>query len=300
MGELVQDGPRVDDGASLIRRDQVLFALDVGLELDHQERERAAPCVVGFLRQLLLFRLQRPSESRDVGPVELDRLPQLLLSRGFTTIIDGYDWDVCQIQYNLLDQECQAGTTGLRQAASRRIGVVVMEPLRGGGLAQVPDPVEEIWKRYPVARTPAEWALRWVWDHAELMAALSGMNSASQVRENLAIAAAARAGTMGAGELAPVDEVRGYYRAKMKVACTTCGCCIPCPNGVAIPDIFSFYNTSAMFDAKDRSGAWYRAQIVPNDDGASACLECGDCEPKCPQAIPIPEKLKEAHAHLAD
>jgi uncharacterized protein len=217
----------------------------------------------------------------------------------FKTIIDSYDWAFCQIQYNFLDEEFQAGTEGLRHAAARRVGVVVMEPLRGGALAaNAPEPVKAIWARYPVVRPPAEWALRWVWSHPEVVTVLSGMNAASQLEENLAAADAVRAGTMDAEELALVDEVREYYRSRTKIACTTCGYCLPCPSGVAIPDVFSAYNTSAMFGSKEPAASVYRFWVLRNAHGADVCIECGECLPKCPQEIPIIEKLKEAHAHL--
>ncbi len=217
----------------------------------------------------------------------------------FKTIADGYGWQFCMMQYNLLDEAFQAGTEGLRYATARGIGVAVMEPLRGGGLAaRVPDAVRAIWARYAVRRSPAQWALRWVWDHPEVVTALSGMNSESQLGENLAAADKAAANTMQPDELALVDEVRTYYNARIRVACTTCGYCQPCPNGVAISDVFSSYNMSAMFDAQKSAAFGYRAFVMAAGHGADNCLECAECEPKCPQAIPIPEKLKEAHAHL--
>jgi uncharacterized protein len=128
--------------------------------------------------------------------------------------------------------------------------------------------------------------------------ALSGMNAPGQLAENLAAAQAARAGGMGADELALVSEVRDVFRAKVKVDCTTCGYCLPCPNGVSIPDVFSAYNTSAMFDAREKASAIYRFWTVAGGHGADRCARCGECEPKCPQNIAIQDKLDEAHAHL--
>ena len=219
----------------------------------------------------------------------------------FKTIVDGYDWELCQIQYNFLDETFQAGTQGLKYAASRGLGVVAMEPLRGGGLAvKIPDDLQRIWARSPVSRTPAEWALRWVWDHSEVITVLSGMNAEHQLRENLAVADSARAGAMTAEDLALIGDVRDYYRSKMKVFCTTCGYCEPCPQGVAIPKVFAFYNRSAMFDAQQTVAGFYQNFLVKNGQGADVCQTCGECEPKCPQAIPIMEKLKEAHVHFTE
>jgi uncharacterized protein len=217
----------------------------------------------------------------------------------FVTIADGHDWDFCQIQYNFMDEDYQAGTRGLRHAAARQIAVFAMEPLRGGTLAAPgPDPVMAIWARAAKPRTPAEWALRWVWDHPEVTLALSGMNTPEQLEENIRVACSADAGSMTADELALVGEVRDVFRAKLNVNCTTCGYCLPCPSGVSIPDVFSAYNTSGMFDARRDASFVYRMWTVAAGHGADQCTECGECEPKCPQQIPIPETLAAAHGHL--
>ena len=217
----------------------------------------------------------------------------------FATIVDGYDWDFCQIQYNFVDEEYQAGTAGVQRAAARRVGVFAMEPLRGGALAAAgPEAVTAIWARAAVKRSPADWALRWVWDHADVVMALSGMNAPEQLDGNIAAAEAARAGVMTAEELSLVAEVRDFFRSKMVVNCTTCGYCLPCPNGVSIPDVFSAYNTSAMFGTRRAASAVYRFYVCAGGHGADQCARCGECEPKCPQQIPIQDMLEAAHAHL--
>jgi uncharacterized protein len=217
----------------------------------------------------------------------------------FVRIADGYDWDFCQIQYNFMDEDYQAGTRGLRHAAARKMAVFAMEPLRGGSLAAAgPDAVTSVWARAAERWTPAEWALRWVWNHPEVTLALSGMNAPEQLEENIRVACAAHANALSEEQLALVAEVRDVFRAKTKVNCTTCGYCLPCPSGVSIPDVFSAYNTSSMFDARATASMVYRFWTMGGGHGADKCAQCGECEPKCPQNILIAEKLEEAHAHL--
>jgi uncharacterized protein len=217
----------------------------------------------------------------------------------FVEVLEGYDWESCQIQLNLLDVDFQAGLAGLRLATSRGVGVIAMEPLRGGLLAaNPPEPVREIWARGGTGWPPAEWAWRWVWDHAGVVTALSGMNAADQLRENLTLADVASPGALSEAALALAAEVRRYYLGRIKVPCTTCGYCVPCPNGVLVPDVFSMVNTAAMFDSRAATSGLYKAILVSRGQAADACIECGDCEPKCPQSIPIRDVLREAHELL--
>jgi predicted aldo/keto reductase-like oxidoreductase len=175
------------------------------------------------------------------------------LAQDFNRIVDAYSWIFCQIQYNYLDESYQAGTAGLQYAAAKRLGVIVMEPLRGGnlGVAVPPPVIQALWNQTEVRRTPAEWALRWVWNHPEVTAVLSGMNDEAQIKENLSIANTAHANTLTPKELDLVERVSRTYRELMKVSCTSCGYCLPCPSGVAIPICFEAYVNMHMFGTRD-------------------------------------------------
>jgi predicted aldo/keto reductase-like oxidoreductase len=214
----------------------------------------------------------------------------------FRTIVDGFDWEFCQIQFNFLDIEFQAGLEGLRYATNKNIGVIVMEPLRGGTLARVPQAVQSIWARSGRPWSPAAWALRWVCMHPEPVTILLGMNAMEQLEDNLA--AANNPVSLTERDLALVDEVRRFYSSRMKVPCTTCGYCMPCPSHVSIPNALSLYNDAVMFESMRDPAFIYDAFFVQAGAGANQCTECGECEPKCPQEIAIIERLKEAHALL--
>ncbi|MGC4113227.1 MAG: aldo/keto reductase [Myxococcales bacterium] len=219
-------------------------------------------------------------------------------SEAFKTIVAGYDWGFCQIQLNFLDVGYQAGLEGLRLAGERNIGVVVMEPLRGGSLAKAPAAVQTIWTGSGHPWSPAEWALRWVWNLPQVVTVLSGMNAPEQLRENLAVADSSRAGALTAEDLKRYDQARSIYQGKARVPCTTCGYCLPCPSDVFISDALSLYNAALMFDSKERPAATYKALFVSDGAGADQCTRCGECLTKCPQKIDIPDMLAEAHEYL--
>lgn len=211
----------------------------------------------------------------------------------FPGIVDGYDWSFCQIQYNYLDENYQAGTEGLRYAAERGLGVIVMEPLRGGKLAgQIIPEAKAGFDAVHPEWSAAEWALRWVWDHPEVGMLLSGMNSLAQVEENVRIADHAAANHMNADELQAVESAAQKYHEKMPIPCTACAYCMPCPAGVAIPNNFEQYNNTFMFDVDPAYGDMEKAVRASN------CVECGRCEPLCPQGIAIIEQLKAVDALL--
>ena len=227
------------------------------------------------------------------------------LAEDFRRIIDAYAWEFCQIQYNYLDETYQAGTEGLRYAAGKDIGVIIMEPLRGGnlGLITAPPAVQAIWDESPVQRTPVEWALRWIWNHPEVTVVLSGMNEEAHIAENLAIAGSARAGSMTPQELELVARASDKYRELMKVRCTGCGYCMPCPMGVSIPMCFETYNKMRMFGNIEEGKFLYALRMSGEIGGegpgyASQCVACGQCMENCPQHIAIPDVLAELAAEL--
>ena len=209
----------------------------------------------------------------------------------FDEIVDGYDWSFCQIQYNYLDEAFQAGRKGLNYAAQKGLGLTIMEPLRGGKLAEnLPVAVQTAFKIANPEMTPAEWALRWIWNHPEVSVLLSGMNSMEQVAENIKIAQTATGNSFTDKENDVIERAKNIFRQRVKVNCTGCSYCMPCPAGVNIPGCFSFYNNYHMFGREEM----YR--ILQPEQRASGCIECGQCETHCPQSISIREELKNVKA----
>ena len=222
----------------------------------------------------------------------------------FKEIVDSYDWDICLIQYNYLDEHNQAGTEGLRYAAEKGIAVMVMEPLRGGNLARnMPPEVSDIWNGADMRRTPAEWGLRWIWNHPEVTVVLSGMNEISQVDENIRTASEAYPNSLTRTELDTVARVAEKYRDLMTIPCTGCNYCMPCPAGVDIPGCFELYNSREIFKGVSDNDTQYRyllyhMGILGSRSSASLCINCGKCKEQCPQHIDIPERMKEVEARF--
>jgi predicted aldo/keto reductase-like oxidoreductase len=217
----------------------------------------------------------------------------------FEEIVNGSDlWSFCQIQYNYMDIENQAGTRGLKLAASKGLAVVVMEPLLGGRLVDPPKDIREVMEHFPVRRSAAEWALQWLWDQPEVSVVLSGMSAMDQVEENLQSASRSQIQAFGETEHALIAEIREKYRARTVVPCTACNYCMPCPNGVNIPGNFGFFNYAHLFD--DVAGARFKYQVFLTEEQRSgSCIACGVCEELCPQAIPISEWMPKVGALLA-
>jgi len=213
----------------------------------------------------------------------------------FKEIIDSYnDWALCMIQYNYVNPDYQAGVKGLRYAASRGLAVVVMEPIHGGRLAIPPSQqIQAIWDQAPVKRTPAEWALQWVWNQPEVSAVLSGMSTIQQVAENIESADRSGPGTLTSFELQLIERVRQKYREMGFIGCTACMYCTLCPQGVAIPEIFTIFNQYYAKGRDERIKEKYREQIAV-ENRAGLCNACGRCEELCPQQLPIRNLLRLA------
>jgi predicted aldo/keto reductase-like oxidoreductase len=237
-------------------------------------------------------------EAKDKGKIKYagfsfhDELPV------FKEIIDSYAWDMCQIQLNILDQEYQAGVEGLKYAGQKGIPVVIMEPLKGGRLAQnIPQDIMELWDQVKCKGNHIEWAFRWLYNFPEVTVVLSGVSTMEQLKENIRIFGKAQSNTLTQKDLDLIQQVRELYESKIKVQCTSCNYCVPCPSDVSIPKIFSLYNQASMFNEQEQSSKEYR-KLVDDKNYALECVECGTCEGKCPQSLPIIEKLKDAHDYL--
>jgi len=218
----------------------------------------------------------------------------------FCQLIDAYPWDFCQIQYNYMDENSQAGRRGLQYAASKGIPVIIMEPLRGGKLVDLlPEGAKKEISQNERHRTPAEWAFRWLYNQSEVTCVLSGMNSIEMVKENLKIAEAVQAGEFTEKDNELIEKIKEQIAKTIKVGCTGCGYCMPCPFGVDIPETFRCYNE--IYSENKRSGQREYMQCTifrKNSTDASLCRKCGHCEQHCPQKIAIREELVHARHDL--
>lgn len=215
----------------------------------------------------------------------------------FEEALGSYDWSVAQIQYNYLDIDHQAGQRGLRLAAERGVGVVVMEPLRGGFLVNhLPESAKEILRKARPEWSLAEWALRWIWDQADVATALSGMSTMEQVEENLRLAGSAASGELTKSDHDALEAVREIFADRIQVGCTTCGYCLPCPSAVAIPRVFGYYNEYFLTDdpKAQQNARYFYGSIMGSDKQADSCTQCGVCLDKCPQHIDIPGQMVKA------
>lgn len=211
----------------------------------------------------------------------------------FKEVIDEWDWDFCQIQLNYMDKDFQAGEEGLRYAASKGVPVVIMEPLKGGKLTDaLPRTVDALWKEAEIERTPADWALRWVADHPEVLTILSGMSTPEQLEENLRILSDAEPGCLTEKEHAIIDQVSAEYNKLIQYSCTACKYCMPCPQKIDIPTAINYYNEWFLYEGNPKLKADYPVWLTKGHQ-AGDCIACKACEDHCPQHLPISEIMKK-------
>lgn len=213
----------------------------------------------------------------------------------FEEIIDSYPWDFCQIQLNYMDKDYQAGLKGLRYAESKGIDVVIMEPLKGGKLASAPKEINMIWDESKIKRSSPEWALKYLYSLSGISTVLSGMSTLNQLKENIAITS--KTDVLDKDDLGLIDRAEDIYRSRIKVGCTSCNYCMPCPSGVKIPNVFELYNNKSVYGTIDESKKSYK-NLLDTNGSALECIECGLCEKACPQNLSIIALLKDAHLDL--
>ena len=220
----------------------------------------------------------------------------------FKDIIDGYDrWEFCQLQYNYIDVESQAGSKGLKYAAQKGLGIVIMEPLMGGKLGNPPAAVKNIFDKSGVKRSPSEIALQWLWDQPEVSVVLSGMSAMEQVDENLVSAEKSDIETLNSKNYELINKIRDKFFELSPIPCTKCNYCLPCPNGVVIPRNFDIYNDGVIFDnLKEAAALYFRlGSFFGEGFMAKSCVQCGVCEEKCPQKIQISKWMPRVHEELS-
>jgi predicted aldo/keto reductase-like oxidoreductase len=218
----------------------------------------------------------------------------------FCRLVDAYDWDFTQIQYNYMDEHSQAGRRGLQYAHEKGLPVIIMEPLRGGKLVNMlPQEAIELFRNHPKQHSPAQWAFRWLWDQKEVTCVLSGMNSLAMVKENCAAASDAKAGDLTQEDQQMLAKVVQAINGKMKVGCTGCGYCVPCPKNVDIPGTFAAYNRVYTEGKISGLREYFMCTAArKTSTAASNCIGCGKCEKHCPQGIQIRQELKNAQKEL--
>jgi predicted aldo/keto reductase-like oxidoreductase len=217
----------------------------------------------------------------------------------FKTVADSYAFDMAQIQLNILDEHVQAGVDGVQYAAEKDMAVVIMEPLRGGSiLSNKPAGVDALLAAHPEKRSLVDWCFRWLYDKPEISLILSGTSSLEQLKQNLAIFDDTQSGVLSGEDREFIARIRELYEAQNSIGCTACEYCLPCPNNVAIPEIFKLYNNNVLTGEPFIDKLVYSGSYLTKGRGADQCIECGICEEECPQKLPIIEGLKTAHEHL--
>jgi predicted aldo/keto reductase-like oxidoreductase len=218
----------------------------------------------------------------------------------FREIADAFDWEMAQIQLNILGETYQVGLEGLAYGAKRGLGMVIMEPLRGGSIvSNVPDEVGALLEGFPERRSLAEWCFRWLYNMSEVSVILSGTSNLEQLKDNLRIFERSGPGLMSGEEMGLIRSIQDVYEAKMGIGCTGCRYCMPCPQGINIPEVFQLYNQYSLFNKPLGDSIIYRRNMVELGIGADQCAGCGNCKLHCPQQLDIPELMRKVHGELS-
>ncbi len=221
----------------------------------------------------------------------------------FLRIVDGYDWDFTQVQYNILDENFQAGIKGIEYASNKGLGIIIMEPLRGGALVgKIPKEIKKIYDEALIKRSAADWAFRWIYNHPAVTLVLSGMNNEEHIKENIKVATESLPNSLTEEEISIINKARDKYYELMQVGCTGCAYCMPCPAGIDIPGAFKHLNSYHMFGKLESKMLHMAFAGIMTDDGkphwTNSCMDCGKCEKACPQNIEIRKEFKKVQKNL--
>jgi len=219
----------------------------------------------------------------------------------YIEIIDSYDWELSLVQMNILDEFEQATLKGIEYAAAKGVGIAIMEPLRGGSIVySAPPEVQGLLDAFPTRRSLQEWCFRWLYDKPEVNVILSGLSSMEHLNDNLRIFSDAKPNVMNAAEKELILKIRTIFENLTAIPCTGCEYCLPCPQNVNIPRVFSTYNQHQLNKPNMSSLIFYHHEMIKRGIAGDCCIECGQCTEKCPQSLDIPDLLKEAHKELSD